>query len=235
MKKKKVDIFKKYSPQELVDSFVFRSTLTDKQKEDSFNALRELRKKSQAKMTEGQKMSMRLGGLKYQMEDAVKEKMYDPSTSFGSYLLKYAKTIGRKNKELANDLVIDETRFSQIVNGHILPNEKIVYRLEFHSDNTIPAKIWLDVLQRDIENKVDHDLEIRKAEYLNVVHRIDLSNTKIFVASKKADVVLRVKQIAEKIIAVKSNSTHYTVKDGGSWVVKDAKVTYKSNRANSKK
>jgi hypothetical protein len=88
---------------------------------------------------------------------------------------------------LAHDLGLDETRFSQIINNHILPNEKLVYRFELHSDNLIPASVWLDIIQKDIEYKIESDLITKKSEYSNVKTRISFSDKIQMIDCKPSD------------------------------------------------
>jgi hypothetical protein len=199
MSAKKINITKKYSSKELAESFVFRSNLTSAEKTDSDNALNALRKKVKSEMSEGQRIQMQLLSLKYQMEDWAKTPIYDIDKSFGSFVRMYAKTIRRKNYELANDLGLDETRFSQIINNHVLPNEKLVYRFELHSDNLIPASVWLDIIQKDIENEIKSDLITRKSEYTHVKNRISFSDKIQMVDCKISDVTYKINQLKEMV------------------------------------
>lgn len=188
MKTKK--LAEKYTSKELAESFVFRTKISDKETKKSNAALKRVRENSTAHLSAGDALRLRLMQLKYQMEDWAKNPDYDSEKTFGRFLQLYAKIIQRKNVELANDISINTTRFSQIVNGHIIPSEKIVYRLECHANNIIPASTWLDILEKDIENKIRFDFSTRKAEYCTVKRRIDLSKTTIdFVKTSKREVL----------------------------------------------
>lgn len=226
MTKKKTDISKKYTPRELAESFVFRTELTHKEKEESDNALRTLRKKAVTEMSEGQKLSMNLLGLKYEMEDYAKTQVHDLGKTFGMFIKKYAKIIQRKNYELADDLGIDETRFSQIVNSKIIPGEKIVYRLEYHSDNIIPGIVWLEILHKDIEHKAEQDIKTRTSEYKTVKKRMDISSHKIgFVANKTKDVQERVKELSSTLVSGNA-TTGYITKNAKPLVAKEQHKAY---------
>lgn len=227
MKKIKTAITKKYTPSELADAFVFRSKLNAKEKEEADTTLRNLRKKAIANMSEGQKLTMDLLSLKYQMEDYIKATTYDTENTFGNYIKRYAKTIQRKNYELANDLGIDETRFSQIVNGHLLPSEKLVYRLEYHCNNIIPGMLWLAVLHKDVEQKASQDTATRQAEYKSVKKHLSLLDKVSFVTSKKADVQLRAKNTRGNVI--------YTNQTQAVALVREKKATYKTKKVGAKK
>lgn len=200
MSSKKVDIRKKYSPSELAEAFIFRSKATPDETKQADELLNDLRKKSLENMSEGQKLAINLLSLKYQMQDSAKALNYNPDKNLGAYIKMYSKAIQRKNYELANDLGMDETRFSQIINGHIVPSQKLVHRLEYHSDNLIPAKVWLDILHKDIQFYVQQDMETREKEYKTVRNRISVSSKTGFTASKNKDVALRLKELDDALI-----------------------------------
>ena len=234
MKKKNIDISKKYSPSQLAEAFVFRSELRSKEKVEADNALRAFRKKGVEEMSEGQKLSMDLLGLKYEMEDYAKNMYHDLEKSFGMFVKKYAKIIHRKNYELADDLGLDDTRFSQIVNGKIIPSEKIVYRLEYHSDNIIPGIVWLEILHKDIEYKAEQDIKTRTSEYKTVKKRMDISHKIGFVTNKTKDVQERVKELSCAIVS-NNATTGYTTKNVRPWVAKEQQTAYAVKKAVAKR
>ena len=164
----------KYSGKELADSFVFRSKLTPKQKKESDLQLNEMRKEMQEQLTPGQVLLSRLLQLKYQMEDSMNAP-YDISRSFGFYLREYLKSFNKKNKDFAKDIDIDETELSQILNRHRKPSEKIIVRLEIHSNKTIPAITWYKVLEKEKEHEILTNKEIRKTESKHVKNRLQVS------------------------------------------------------------
>lgn len=227
MKKMKSVITKKYSPSELAESFVFRNKLSVKEKEEADNSLSALRKKAIASMSEGQILSMELISLKYQMEDYIKSNDYSSENTFGNYIKRYAKIIERKKYELASDLGIDETRFSQIINGHLLPSEKLVYRLEYHCNHLIPGKLWLAVLHKDVEQKTLQDTATRDAEYKNVKKHLNLVGKVGFVSSKKSRVQLSSKSDFTNVI--------YSDKNKNVAQVREKKTAYGSRVGKRKK
>lgn len=220
-------ITKKYTPSELAETFVFRNKLKAKEKAEADDALRTLREKAIANMSEGQKLTMNLLSLKYQMEDYIKATNYDAENTFGNYIKRYAKTIQRKNYELANDLGVDETRFSQIVNSHLLPSEKLVYRLEYHCNNIIPGMLWLAVLHKDVEQKALQDTATRAAEYKSVKKHLSLLDKVSFVTSKKKEVQLRAKNTTGNVIY--TNQTQTVAQ------VREKKTAYKTKKVAAKK
>lgn len=230
MKKKSIKLNRKYTAQELADSFVFRSELNTTEKVVADNTLKALRNKTADEMSDSLKLSMNLMSLKYQMEDYAKGIELNTENSFGLFLKKYAKTIRRKNYELANDLGMDVTRFSQIVNGYIIPSEKIIYRLEYHSDNLIPGIVWLGILHKDIERKAEKDTKIRTAEYKTVKNRIDIGKKIEFVSNNDKDIQHRIKSF--NLNKVKGTTEAYPINNNNLRLASDIEGVYSKKKKN---
>lgn len=168
-------LLEKYSTKELAESFVFRTKLTTKQQKEADKELSEMRKKVQEKLTPNQIRLSRLLQLKYQMEDYYTNSAYNVNQSFGFYLRQYLTSLDKKNKDFAKDINIDETELSQLLNAHRKPSEKIIIRLEIHSNKTIPAITWYKILEKEKEYQIITDKVIRKAESKNVKNKLQVS------------------------------------------------------------
>lgn len=166
MKKSKLNT--KYTEKELAESFVFRNELTPAQKAESDLRLTELRKKNQSPLTPEQILLAELLQLKYQIEDYLHNPTYDTERSFGFFLRGYLKTLNKKNKEFATDIDIAETELSQILNKHRKPSEKVIIRLEIHSNQIIPAITWFRLLEKEKEHEILTNLDLRKRERSHV-------------------------------------------------------------------
>lgn len=163
---------KDYSLSELADSFVFKTKLTKKQQESDASKLSEARKKVQSEMTDAQKLYAKVLQLRFLMEDYAKSNSYNEDLSFAYFLRKYIKLNYKVNKDFANDIQLDETELSLILNKHRPPNEKIIVRLELHSNNTIPALSWLKLLDKEKEHRLQTDKKIRSEEEKYVQNRL---------------------------------------------------------------
>jgi len=168
-------LLEKYSTKELAESFVLRTKLTTKQQKEADKELSEMRKKVQEKLTPNQIRLSRLLQLKYQMEDYYTNSAYNINQSFGFYLRQYVTSLDKKNKDFAKDINIDETELSQLLNAHRKPSEKIIIRLEIHSNKTIPAITWYKILEKEKEHEIITDKVIRKAESKNVKNKLQVS------------------------------------------------------------
>lgn len=231
MKKKADHLKKKYTSRELAESFVFRTELSTLEKDEADEALRHLRRKHLTAMSAGQKLSIDIMSLKFRMEDYVKVAHYTEDHSFGAFVKQYIKCIGRKNYELAADIGLDEARLSQIVNGGLLPSEKIAYRLEYHSGNLIPSTVWLAVLHKELVHKTERDLNARSVEYKMVKRRLTIGNTVGFAASKSADIQKHIQELSKALQGIVQKP--YTIEPSFALQVNESPKGYKTKKTDS--
>lgn len=155
---------KKFTPEELADAFVFPVKLTAKQKKEAAEQLAAARKRTKASMSDEAKFGLRVFHLKFRIEDYLEQKTFDPELTFGSFLKRYVELLEKKRKEFAEEISIDETLLSQLINGHRFPPDYIAIRLELHSDNTIPATYWIKLVEKQRLHELSTDKELRKKE-----------------------------------------------------------------------
>ncbi len=172
---KTTKLLNKYRAKELADAFVFRTKLTAEERKKSDMRLKQMRTKIQKEVTPKQLLLSRIMQLKYQIEDYSNNAPYDINRSFGFFLREYLKSLNKKNKDFASDLDINETELSQILNKHRTPSEKLIIRLEIHSNKTIPAITWFRLLEKEKEHEIITDIAIRKNESKHVKNRLQLS------------------------------------------------------------
>jgi len=164
----------KYTDKELADSFVFRSKLTAAQKEETKAQLNAKRKELRQDVTAKDLLLSRLLQLKYQIEDYLTNADYDSARSFGFFLRGYLRSLEKKNKEFANDIDINETELSQILNHHRSPSEKVIIRLELHSNKIIPAIMWHRLVEKEKEHEIMSNSELRTREKSHVRNAVVL-------------------------------------------------------------
>jgi len=167
MKNNKVykKLIKEHTPEELAEAFVFPVKLTKKQKKEAAEHLAAARKKSQAEMTEETKNSLRLYHLKFRIEDYLDGKdPFNPEFTFGFFLKSYVELLEKKRKVFAEEISIDETLLSQLINSHRMPPDYITIRLEIHSDNIIPATYWIRLVEKQRLHEIESNEELRKKE-----------------------------------------------------------------------
>ena len=155
---------KKFTPEELVDMFVFPVKLTAKQKKEAAKQLAEARKKTQQEMTEDDRLISGLWQLRFRMENYLESKEYNPELTFGHFIKKYVELLDKKRKTFAEEISIDETLLSQLINMHRLPPDYVAIRLEIHSNNMIPAAHWIKLVEKQRLHEIATDKELRKKE-----------------------------------------------------------------------
>ena len=173
--KKKNDLFtqlrKKYTLEEIADAFVFPVELTAKQQKEAKEELAKARKKGQEEMSEETRIELNLLSLRFRIEDYINKKDFDPTKTFSSFFKRYVELLETKRKDFASQISIDESLLSQLVNGHRMPPEYVVIRLEIHSNNIIPANYWFKLVEKQREHQLITDKSLRKRED-KYVHRI---------------------------------------------------------------
>jgi hypothetical protein len=145
---------KEFTSKELAEAFVFPVKLSLKEQREADQKLAEARKRSLEKMTEKERLTGNLMGLKFRMEDYFKSDKFNSEYSFAYFLKLYIELLGRKRREFAGEIGIDETLLSQFINKHRMPPDYMPIRLELHSNNLVLAEYWLRVVEKDREREM---------------------------------------------------------------------------------
>ena len=164
----------KYTDKELAESFVFRNNLTPSQKAESDLQMNAMRKEMLSSASSNQVLLSRLFLLKYQIEDYLENSLYDAERSFGFFLRAYFKSLNKKHKDFADDIDINETELSQILNKRRNPSEKVIIRLEIHSNKIISAITWFKLLEKKKEHEIltDNSLRIKEQKHVRNILKV---------------------------------------------------------------
>jgi plasmid maintenance system antidote protein VapI len=138
--------------------------LTPTEKKEADRQLAEARKKNKKPMTEEVRVGLIHFCVRFRIEDSLQNKEYDPAMTFGHFLKQYVDLLEIKQKEFADQIGIDETLLSQLINGHRMPPDYLIIRLEIHSNNDIPADFWYRLVEREKGHFIRTDKEIRKIQ-----------------------------------------------------------------------
>jgi hypothetical protein len=142
---------KEFTSAELAEAFVFPKKLSPKQQREADKQLAYARQLSMEKMTAEEQLAGNMMGLKFRMEDYFNGDKPKTEYSFGYFLKLYISLLGRKRREFAFEIGIDETLLSQLVNQHRLPPDYMPIRLELHSNKWVPAEYWFRTVEKDRE------------------------------------------------------------------------------------
>ncbi|AYD49101.1 hypothetical protein [Arachidicoccus soli] len=169
------DIEKKYTPEEMAEGLVFPGTQNPKERETALAEFRKFRKKIASVQSEKSKTISQLLQLKFLMEDYLNADTFNEDFHFGYFLKEYIRRLEKKNKEFAHEIDIDPTELSQVINKHRKPAEKLVFRLEIHSNKNFPAIMWFRLLEKERMYEVLHDRDLINSERKYVTQKLEFS------------------------------------------------------------
>jgi len=159
------DLRKKYSDEEIVDSFVLRSSMTDEERASADAEFRRLRLEQLKNMSDKQILKGELMRMKLLQSDYFKQPSYSVAYSFEQQLKNYIDLVKKSKKSIAEDLDIHPTKLSRILNAKENPNIDLMYRLERHSGNMIPTTHWYRLFTRKVEHDIIQNTKHRQEQY----------------------------------------------------------------------
>ncbi|MCB0836571.1 MAG: hypothetical protein KDD63_25445 [Bacteroidetes bacterium] len=166
---------KKYSPEELVEGYVFPVELSEEEESKLREEILLVRQEKLRQNSDQERMFAELVRLKLQITDYIKAPYFDPNLHFGSFLTEYLNVIRRSQKEFASDIAIHPSRLNRLLHDKEDPNIELTYRLEKHSGGTIPAILWWKLLIKKQEYLLKIDSSTRKKEEKKVKNDLRLS------------------------------------------------------------
>lgn len=169
------EIEKKYTPEEIAESLVFSGIKNKKEREAILSEFRDYRKTISDKQNEESKIISRLLQLKFLVDDYLSASSFNRKYYFGYFLKEYITRLEKKNKDFAQEIDIDPTELSQIINRHRKPTDKLIIRLEIHSNKNFPALMWFKLLEKDRAYELLHDKEIIEKEKKHVKQKLEFS------------------------------------------------------------
>lgn len=159
---------RKFSAEEIADAHIISE---DPGKEERKAILKEFGKLNKAlvsNLSNEKRILAAILQLRFQMEDYLKKKPYNKEMSFGFFLKEYISRLQLKNKDFAEQIGMEPSELSQILNGHRKPGDKILIRLELHSNKNIDAVLWHRMLEREKEYELQTNIKLRKEEKRHV-------------------------------------------------------------------
>ena len=123
-------------------------------------------------MSEVQMQYASLMQMRYLIDDYIKSDQYDERLSFANVLRSYIKLKYKSNKAFAQDLCLDETELSSVLNKRRSPSDKTIIRLELHSNSIIPATSWYSLVELGKAHFFFDNIKNKQAEEKNVKNRM---------------------------------------------------------------
>ncbi len=136
---------------------------------------REHRKKVAVQYSEKTRLISRLLELKFKIEDYIESNNFNEDLYFGYFLNEYISRLDKKKKEFAQEIGIDPTEISLIINKHRKPTDKLIFRLEIHSNRNFPALLWFKILEKERAFELNNNSGIIEGEGVHVKQKLDFS------------------------------------------------------------
>ncbi len=169
------EIEKQYTSEEIAESIVFPGTKDPQEREAQLSDFRAFRKKIANKQSEKSKLISQLLQLKFLIEDYLKTDTFNKNYYFGYFLKEYITRLEKKNNQFADEINVNPTELSQVINKHRKPTEKLIFRLEIHSNRNFPALMWFRLLEKERAYELQHDKSIIDSEKKNVRGKLAFS------------------------------------------------------------
>lgn len=150
--------------------------LSKNQKAKADEELRKMRFESLSEMKEQQKMYSDLLSLKFKMIDYVDNNVLSEKFLFSAFLKKYVSTLNTSSRKLAQDLNIHETKFSRLINNKENPGIALLYRIEEHSNNLIPATLLWQIVNLKLIVDIQNNKSERKKQSKKVKNKLNLKS-----------------------------------------------------------
>lgn len=162
---------KKYTDEEIAESFVFSIDLTKEEQQALQKEAYALRMKQRTAMSSEEEMYAALMQLKYQMISYI-EQEYNAESSFSICLERYINIIRKTKNELAQDIGTSVSKLGKLLSGEKEPDRGFLFRLESHSNGLVPALLWWKLAMKKQEHEIERDEKERKEAYAKVKNSI---------------------------------------------------------------
>lgn len=166
------DLRKQYTDEEIVESFVFRSNMSEEERVDAEREFKKLRLEQLKQMSDKQVLKGELMRMRLLIQDYFEQPSYSEEYAFEQQLDKYINLLKLSKKNFASDINIHPTKLSRLLNGREHPNTDLMYRLEKHSGNMIPAIYWYRLHIKKTENRIAQNVTDRQKEYEKVKNEL---------------------------------------------------------------
>ena len=158
-----------------LDGLILTRDLSGREQRKANDELTEARRQVQAGLTGQDRLAARILQFKLKLHEYLSEKNFDPAMTFSSCLAQYVAILDKKRRTFADEINIDETELSQVINRHRAPAEYLFIRLEIHSNNNIPANWWFKLMEREKEHRISTNKELRKLQRRHVRKKLRIT------------------------------------------------------------
>lgn len=148
--------------------------LKEKQKAKADAELKLLRFESLKNISQNQKIFADLISLKYSLFDYLELGVFSDNYLFSEFLKKYVAIINITKRKLAKDLSVHETNFSRLINNKENPGVALLYRIEEHSNNILPASLLWQLVTKKLLVEIDANTAEKRKQSKLVKNKLQL-------------------------------------------------------------
>ncbi|HVY73245.1 MAG TPA: helix-turn-helix domain-containing protein [Puia sp.] len=170
---------RKPTGKEIAEAYIIPEKLSKAQRAEANAGLALARKISRAGLSDADRLNLRLLQLKFQMEDYLKNDVYDQMRSFGFFLKEYLHILDMKQIDFAEAIQIHQTELSNLMANRRAPSNETMIRLEIQSNNYFPAVYAHRLVekQKEYELLTNQDLRNEQVRFVRKASIISKHNT----------------------------------------------------------
>ncbi|KAA2242414.1 hypothetical protein F0L74_07660 [Chitinophaga agrisoli] len=167
-----------YTLEEIAESFVFPGP-QGPEREAMLAEFTAFRKHARATETPEEKLIVRMLELRFQVQHYLKTDAVDEHLHFAHFLKEYITRLAKTNKDFAADIDIDPAELSLVLNRRRQPTDKLIYRLQIHSNENFPAVLWFKLLEKERAYELSRNKELIDKERKHVKKGLTFSFKKL--------------------------------------------------------
>lgn len=168
------ELSEQYNLEELSDAVLMSESENDAESQEIEAEFVRMRLEKRGQLSEKEQLLSNLLSLKYQMKSYINTRAFDSNKRIGNFIELYLQYVGRTQKELSEEINIHSSRLNRIIKGKEKLGKSLVYRLESHSGDLIPALYWWKVMQIEVEQEImteRREREIEKRHVKRIAYR----------------------------------------------------------------
>ncbi len=158
------NLAEKFSAEEIAESYVFPIETSSSEQHVQEEEFIKMRMNRLEEMTEMDLLQADLIRLRFQIERYISSGKYDKSKNFGFFLGEYIHSIRMTDTRFSKEISLHASTLSRLLNNKEEPNNKVLIRLEIHSNNIIPALYWYRLNEKQREFDLLNDKKTRNQE-----------------------------------------------------------------------
>jgi len=160
---------------EIREAIVAPGSLKGEGRGEMLESFRSIRKKIAEDYTIEDEQIARFLQLKFLIEDYLSSELFTNHYFFGYFLKEYISRQDKRSKDFAWEIDVDPAELSLIINRHRKPTEKLIFRLDIHSNRNFPAQLWFKVLEKDREIELLRNTQLIEREKKHVKRKLSFS------------------------------------------------------------